>query len=128
MHQLKMIPLATLVAVSASAQDDAWFASRSVLMQQSGDEIYAAVCASCHMPDGNGAKGAAAYPALADNPLLEFPEYAIQMTLHGQAAMPPLGGLLDDAQVAEVVNYIRMNFGNEFTDDPATAEMVSESR
>lgn len=125
--------LASLVlsatAMSATADDsDSWFESRSVLTQQSGEGIYAAVCASCHMPEGEGATGAGKYPALADNPNLEFPEYAVMITLQGQAAMPPLGGILNDAQVAEVVNYIRTNFGNDYAENPATEEMVSETR
>jgi mono/diheme cytochrome c family protein len=120
---------AAVAALPAAADDrDAWFASRSVLTQQTGAGIYDAVCASCHMPDGQGATGAASYPALADNPRLEFPEYAVMVTLHGQAAMPPLRALLDDAQVAEVVNYIRTNFGNDYADEPATEEMVADSR
>lgn len=116
-------------AITASADDsDAWFESRSVLTQESGEAIYAAVCASCHMPEGEGATGAGSYPALADNPNLEFPEYAVMITLQGQAAMPPLGGILNDAQVAEVVNYIRTNFGNDYAENPATEDMVSETR
>ncbi|WP_439561390.1 c-type cytochrome [Roseinatronobacter sp.] len=131
MHQLFTPALfaATLAAVPAIADDsDAWFESRSVLTQQTGEGIYKAVCASCHMPDGQGATGAARYPALADNPTLEFPEYAVMLTLHGQAAMPPLRGVLDDEQIAEVVNYIRTSFGNDYPDDPATPEMVSQTR
>ncbi|AEM42543.1 hypothetical protein, partial [Ketogulonicigenium vulgare] len=42
--------------------------------------------------------------------------------------MPPLGALLDDQQVADVVNYIRTAFGNAFADPAATPEMVSAAR
>jgi len=131
MHQLFTPALfaASIAAVPAIADDSAaWFESRSVLTQQTGEGIYKAVCASCHMPDGQGATGAASYPALADNPTLEYPEYAVMLTLHGQAAMPPLRGVLDDEQIAEVVNYIRTSFGNDYPDDPATPEMVSQTR
>lgn len=119
----------SVAAVPALADDSAaWFESRSVLTQATGEGIYQAVCASCHMPDGQGATGAASYPALAENPALEYPEYAVMITLHGQAAMPPLRGVLNDEQVAEVVNYIRTNFGNDYPNDPATAEMAAETR
>lgn len=131
MHQLFTPALfaASIAAVPAIADDSAaWFESRNVLTQQTGEGIYKAVCASCHMPDGQGATGAASYPALADNPTLEYPEYAVMLTLHGQAAMPPLRGVLDDEQIAEVVNYIRTSFGNDYPDDPATPEMVSQTR
>lgn len=41
--------------------------------------------------------------------------------------MPPLKGVLDDAQIAEVVNYIRSEF-NGFNDEPATTEQVAAAR
>ncbi len=122
----------TLTAGAAAAQqaDDsqAWFESPSRLTQQTGEGIYNAVCVACHMPGGEGAIGAGEYPALAGNEAIAFPDYPIYITVHGQAAMPPLGSILDDAQVAAVVNYIRTSFGNEFTEDPATPEMVAEIR
>lgn len=131
MHQLFTPALfAAGIATTPAFADDsaAWFESRSVLTQATGEGVYQAVCASCHMPDAQGATGAATYPALAENPALEYPEYAIMITLHGQAAMPPLGGVLNDEQIAEVVNYIRTNFGNDYPDDPATADMVAGTR
>lgn len=42
--------------------------------------------------------------------------------------MPPLGGLLDDEQVASVVNFIRTNFGNNYADNNANAELVNSMR
>ncbi|HSG55053.1 MAG TPA: c-type cytochrome, partial [Paracoccaceae bacterium] len=41
----------------------------------SGAEIYATVCAACHMPDAMGAVGAGFYPALANNPRLIASRY-----------------------------------------------------
>ncbi|MDD7973581.1 c-type cytochrome [Roseinatronobacter alkalisoli] len=131
MHQLftPVLFATSVVAAPAFADDSAaWFENRNVLTQETGEGIYNAVCAGCHMPDGQGATGAASYPALADNPTLEYPEYAVMLTLHGQAAMPPLRGVLNDEQVAAVVNYIRTSFGNNYPDDPATAEMVAQTR
>lgn len=107
---------------------NAWFQSSSVLTQQTGKGIYDAVCASCHMPQGEGAIGAGAYPALADNPRLAAAGYPVFMTLKGQGAMPPLAGVLNDEQIAAVVNYIRTSFGNAYEDEPATAEMVAGMR
>lgn len=95
--------------------------------QKGGDAIYHAVCAGCHMPDGKGATGAGTYPALAGNALLEAPEYPLYMILHGQRAMPEIGWLLDDQQVADVVNYIRHNLGNNFAGD-TTAEDAADAR
>ncbi|ODT73287.1 MAG: hypothetical protein ABS75_01025 [Pelagibacterium sp. SCN 63-23] len=118
------------VAQDAAATDDskAWFASSSVLTQKTGEGIYNAVCASCHMAQGEGAVGAGEYPKLAENDTLEFADYPIYMVVKGGGAMPPLGGVLNDEQVAEVVNYIRTHFGNDYQDEPATPEMVAAVR
>jgi mono/diheme cytochrome c family protein len=82
------------------------------------------------MPDGAGAVGAGAYPALAENELLAAPSYPIFLILEGQKAMPSFGGMLDDQQVADVVNYIRSNFGNAFLEEfgEASAEDVAQTR
>ena len=79
------------------------------------------------MPDGKGATGAGAYPALAANRNLEGSGYPLYLVLYGQKAMPGFGGFLDNAQVAEIVNYIRTNFGNEYKDQ-LTAEDVKSAR
>ncbi|KKB11451.1 hypothetical protein VE25_12695 [Devosia geojensis] len=124
-----LAPLALAQEGTKPEADDsaALFASPSVLTQKTGAGIYGAVCAGCHMPEGQGAVGAGAYPALADNPTLEFPEYPIHIIVHGQAAMPPLGSVLDDEQIAAVVEYIRTHFGNDYA-EPVTAEMVAGAR
>lgn len=106
------------------------FRSSGQITHEGGEAIYNAVCAGCHMPEGEGAVGAGAYPALAENELLAAPSYPIYLILEGQKAMPPLGGMLDDQQVADVVNYIRANFGNDFIEEfgEATAEDVAQTR
>ena len=81
---------------------------------QGGAAVYSHVCQACHMADAKGAVGAGAFPALANNPKLAEAGYPIAVILHGQKAMMPLGNLLTDQQVADVVNYIRGNFGNRY--------------
>ena len=54
-----------------TAPDTAWFTSPSRFGQQDGQALYNAICAGCHMPDGRGAVGAGAFPALAGNTKLE---------------------------------------------------------
>ena len=46
--------------------------------------------------------------------------------LHGQNAMPPVGQMMSDEQVAAVVNYVRTNFGNNYT-DAVTAQDVADA-
>jgi mono/diheme cytochrome c family protein len=83
----------------------------------SGEALYNATCAGCHMPDGKGAQGAGHYPALADNPAVEAAPYVILNVLHGRKAMPSFGDEMNDDQVAAVVNYTRTHFGNRFAGD-----------
>lgn len=93
----------------------------TVFAQEGGAALYAQVCAACHMPNGEGAVGAGAYPRLASNPSLEAAGYPLTVVMLGLRGMPPLGRLMSDQQAADVVNYVRTNFGNRFTADPATA-------
>jgi len=124
-----MMLASMLLPTLAFAQPDAemMFKNPSRLTQTEGKDIYAAICAGCHMPKGQGAEGAGRYPALANNEALEAAGYPIYVVIHGQRAMPPLGGVLDDEQIAAVVEYIRTNFGNDFADE-VTAEEVSDYR
>ena len=110
--------LALAVTASiAQAQSPSPFSSSPFrFTHQDGEAIYRNVCAGCHMPDGRGAIGAGAYPALARNAKLEAAGYPVLLVVNGQKAMPAFGRVLDDNQVAAVVNYIRANFGNACTD------------
>ena len=93
--------------------------------ETSGEALYNATCAGCHMPDGKGAQGAGHYPALADNPAVEAAPYVILNVLHGRKAMPSFGDEMDDNQVAAVVNYTRTHFGNRFTGDVTPSQVRS---
>jgi mono/diheme cytochrome c family protein len=103
------------------------FSSPARFEEQGGEAIYRHVCAGCHQPDAKGAIGAGAYPALAHNEKLESAGYPVSLVLHGQKAMPPLGGFLTDQQVADVVNYVRNHFGNSY-DDAVDAALVKGAR
>jgi mono/diheme cytochrome c family protein len=92
-----------------------------------GESIFTHICQGCHMPQGQGAQGAGAYPALAHDNKLASSAYPIVMLLNGRGAMPPIGQGLTDDQVAGVVNYIRTHFGNDYHDD-ATAAQVKAMR
>ncbi len=92
-----------------------------------GETLYTTLCAGCHMPKGEGASGAAKYPALSENPTLEYAAYAITLILNGQGAMPSLGHLLSDEQVLEITNFIQSNLDNNYAPD-GTLEMVADTR
>lgn len=74
------------------------------------------------MLDAKGASGAAAYPALAGDKKLQAGLYPVLVMLKGRKAMPSFADLTDD-QVAEVVNYVRSNFGNGCTDGVTAAQV-----
>lgn len=88
-----------------------------------GEVIYGRSCSSCHMSDGKGMAGT--FPPLAQaDYLLEDPERAVHIILHGQAEeivvngetydMPmPAQAHLDDQEVADVMNYILNSWGND---------------
>jgi len=111
------------------------------LAKASGEEIYQHVCQACHMPDGRGATGAGAYPALAGNTHLasaNFTAITVALGRHNMphfAAQPELGGFeafvtlhLDDRQIAAVVNYVRSHFGNHYTDEVTPADIAALHR
>lgn len=81
-----------------------------------GEVVYHAICQGCHMPEGQGAKGAGEYPQLAGNPKLAAAPYVAMMVLDGHGGMPGFGKMLNDKQVAEVVQYVRTHNGNNYSD------------
>jgi mono/diheme cytochrome c family protein len=117
-----IVSLLSLVSPAALAQDAARISSQPTLSggfkfaEQSGEELYANVCQGCHMPDGNGAIGAGTYPSIASNKALEASGYSLHVVVNGQRAMPPFGDMMNDGQIAAVVNYVRTHFGNAYKD------------
>jgi mono/diheme cytochrome c family protein len=95
--------------------------------ETSGAELYANVCQACHMPDGKGAIGAGAYPSLAGNSKLETSAYPVYVVVNGSKGMPPVGAMMNDEQVAAVVNYLRTHFGNSYR-DMVTADDAKSAR
>ncbi|WP_313312786.1 cytochrome c [Pulveribacter sp.] len=95
--------------------------------QQGGERLYQSICQGCHMPQGQGAKGAGFYPALAKNARLATGAYPTYVVLNGLHGMPPFAQRLDDQQIADVVNYVRTHFGNSYQ-DAVTAQDVKKQR
>ncbi|HEY4275684.1 MAG TPA: cytochrome c [Rhizomicrobium sp.] len=127
----RAVGVALIVGMSLSsaafAQGAGAGGGRGGFTEQGGEAIFKNVCQGCHMPNAQGAVGAGMYPALAKNPKLEVAGYPISVVVNGQKAMPALGGMFSDQQVADVVNYIRTHFGNNYK-DKATAADVKAAR
>lgn len=112
---------------SKDAPNVAFSTSRVTFSQTGGEALYRASCQGCHMADGKGAKGAGFYPPLANNPKLAAAGYSIHVVMNGFNGMPGFAQRMDDQQVADVVNYIRTNFGNS-SNDPVKAVHVQPFR
>jgi mono/diheme cytochrome c family protein len=91
-----------------------------------GEKVYREVCQACHMADAKGAVGAGRITALAGNSNLAYPEYPIGIVTGGKGPMPWFRGQLTDQQIADVIGYVRVNFGNKYK-GKVTAAMVAES-
>jgi mono/diheme cytochrome c family protein len=88
-----------------------------------GQEIYLTRCTSCHQMNGEGVPGV--FPPLKESEFVAGDKgRLIRVILNGLSGdlvvsgvsysgmMPPWGSFLDDQQVADVLTYIRANFGN----------------
>ena len=122
---MRGLVLLLLLATAARADEPGpSFGNPSRFTEAGGAAVYAGACAGCHMPDGRGAVGAAAYPSLVQDGRLAAAAYPIGRVLHGRGAMPPLGRALSDEQVAAVVDYVRTHFGNAYTPAPAASDVA----
>jgi mono/diheme cytochrome c family protein len=116
-----------LSAATARADTSSPAAGNTTLSETDGANIYQHICQGCHMADARGATGAGTIPALAGNPKLQSTGYPVYIVLNGLGGMPPVGGSLDDGQVAAVVNFVTTHFGNHATDS-LTAGQVHAMR
>ncbi|VXB32404.1 Cytochrome c, mono-and diheme variants [Massilia sp. 9I] len=102
-----------------------------------GSKVYAAQCVMCHGAEGKGQTPE--YPPLAGNRsiTMETPVNPIRMVLNGgyppgtrknprPHGMPPFSHILNDNEVAAVVTYIRVAWGNSGT--PVNAKQVNDLR
>ena len=96
--------------------------------EQGGADLFRNICAGCHQPDAKGAVGAGSYPSLAADKNLDSPDFMLRVLLGGLKGMPPVGDMMRDAQVADVVNYVRTHFGNSYDDAVSAADVAGVRR
>jgi len=106
-----------------------------------GKVVYMQVCFACHQPTGLGLPGM--FPPLAgsDWAATKKPDRMIRMVLHGVTGpiningkpfttpapmMPPQGAALSDTQIADVLTYVRSEYGNKAS--AVTPDMVKAVR
>jgi mono/diheme cytochrome c family protein len=100
-----------------------------------GKSVYEATCLACHQPHGLGQEGLA--PPLAQSEwTASSPERLVRIILNGlrgpihvkqqvfELDMPSLG-VLEDEQIANVLTYVRNEWGHSFTPvDTATVKRI----
>ena len=96
--------------------------------EQGGAALFSSVCAGCHQPDASAASGAADYPALTKNSNVASADYMERLLLNGQRGMPPVGQMMSDQQIADVINYVRTHFGNAYDDVVSAADVGAARR
>jgi mono/diheme cytochrome c family protein len=101
-----------------------------------GAAVYARTCIACHQPTGLGLPPV--FPPLANAPIVVGnPELPVKFILQGlmgpitvngmtyNSMMPPVAGV-SDADIADVLTYVRQSFGNQ--GNPVTADQVKAIR
>lgn len=99
-----------------------------------GAKIFATNCSSCHQSDGKGVVGS--FPPLVNNPTVNAdPGKVIHIVKYGltgkisvaghdyNGIMPAWGTQLSNADIADVVTYVRGSWGN--TGSPVTEAAVA---
>jgi mono/diheme cytochrome c family protein len=114
------LPLASLLCGCTQTPDVPAVASPEVLA--AGHQVYTANCETCHQPDGYGVPNM--QPALVDDDIVAGdPTQIIRVVLQGPATVLPAGRptyanvmpafkQLTDEQIADVLTYIRHDYGH----------------
>jgi len=124
-------PAAPLASAAAGA-----FVKASDDQMKRGAAVYARTCIACHQPTGMGLPPV--FPPIANAPIVVGnPELPIKFILQGlmgpitvngmtyNSMMPPVAGV-SDADVADVLTYVRQSFGNK--GNPVSADQVKAVR
>ncbi|TFH85367.1 cytochrome c oxidase subunit II [Billgrantia azerbaijanica] len=94
-------------------------------LMERGEQVYTAVCVSCHQEDGSG--NPPAFPALAGNQaLLDDRDRHIDTVVDGVsgAAMPAFRSTLNPVEIAAVITYERNAWGNDSGDSVQPSEIA----
>jgi mono/diheme cytochrome c family protein len=116
-----LITLSLIAAAASASADSPLFTSRAAIGSLSGEQIYNHICQGCHM---SGAQGAVASW-----------EFVALTVLNGRNGMPPFGlpvnressraTHLTDAQIADVVNYVRSHFENQYKTNVTASQVAA---
>jgi mono/diheme cytochrome c family protein len=93
-----------------------------------GQQVFTAICAGCHQPNGEGRTGVAKSLVGSQWALAIAPQVT-RIVLHGkegQMLMPPVGRTMTNDQIAAVLTFVRRSWGNTAT--PISPAEVQEAR
>jgi mono/diheme cytochrome c family protein len=87
-----------------------------------GEDVYAANCAGCHQPNGEGVESV--FPPLANTVYLKDQKLIIGIVLNGQSGEinvdgkqynTPMNAMhqLSDKEIADVLNFVSNSWGNK---------------
>ena len=123
-------------APAAPVASSSVFVKASDEQMKRGAAVYARTCIACHQPTGLGLPPV--FPPLANAPIVAGnPELPVKFILQGlmgpitvngmtyNSMMPPVAGV-SDADIADVLTYVRQSFGNQGS--PVTADQVKAIR
>jgi len=123
-------------APAAPAASSNVFVKASDEQMKRGAAVYARTCIACHQPTGLGLPPV--FPPLANAPIVAGnPELPVKFILQGlmgpitvngmtyNSMMPPVAGV-SDADIADVLTYVRQSFGNQA--NAVTADQVKAIR
>ena len=127
---------APAAAPAAPAAASNVFVKASDEQMKRGAAVYARTCIACHQPTGLGLPPV--FPPLANAPIVAGnPELPVKFILQGlmgpitvngmtyNSMMPPVAGV-SDADIADVLTYVRQSFGNK--GNPVSADQVKAVR
>lgn len=127
------VPLGAARAQAPTAKPAA---AQPAAQPRTGAQIFSTTCAACHQAQGEGTN---VYPPLAGSEWVQGDESrVVRIVLHGligdvevqgqvyNGAMPAWGPTLSDAEIANVLTYIRSSFGNQAL--PVTTATVAQAR
>ncbi|RKD86488.1 c-type cytochrome [Mangrovibacterium diazotrophicum] len=100
-----------------------------------GKKVYTKYCKACHQTNGMGV--ASIFPPLSPNEFIKDKQKMIDIVLHGMKGKIEVDGEtynglmtphshLTNQEIADVISYVRSNFGNEL--ESVTAEEVQAAR
>ncbi len=107
---------------AASGSDREW--SMDELMEK-GKTVYAANCASCHLPEGQGIEGL--FPALNGSAIVNGPASEhVNIVLNGKNMMPVFKAQMNDVDIAAAITYERNSWDNSTGDvvQPAVVKIA----